>query len=207
MTVTTYTTIPFPIGDHAIDPCDAYRVEVDINGLANTVLTFVGQVPQSCSFDLTTTTGTVYNWIILPFGNQGVTMASELKQAIEDDTGTTVISVIEWNAPAQSYTTIQIEFVGISTEAGKFGSNQFIFSNPNKKACEHRLRLFHHMVVQVDMVGVIRSVRLPYRPNTESDIFQFLSCMLKPSSWLHHVVVTTHRYTAVRAFLNFPFCF
>lgn len=104
---TIYTTIPAPTGDHAVSPDGAYRVEVDIDGAYSTVLTFVGEVPQPPTFDLKTTTGTSYNWISLPVGGQRITWSSELKQHIEANSNpnTKVISISEWNAPAQSYTT------------------------------------------------------------------------------------------------------
>lgn len=119
---TTYTIIPFPLGDHSIKSGEAYRVELDIDGRSdvfdNTIVTFVGKVPTPRTFELKTTTGTDYTWISLPVGYPDITMASQFRLFIEAHTepSTTIITISEWNAVAQSYTTYSI----IPFELGDF---------------------------------------------------------------------------------------
>jgi hypothetical protein len=103
-TYTHYTTIPIPMGDFALQPGRAYRVEVTTDA----VWTLVGDVlpADSVSFDLKTTTGTDYTWISLPMNLDGLAMASNLETHIQSNSSPTTdcLTISEWNPTAQTYT-------------------------------------------------------------------------------------------------------
>jgi hypothetical protein len=103
-TYTHYTTVPIPMGDFALAPGGAYRVEVN----AGAVYTQVGQVlpADSLTFQLTTTTGTDYTWISLPLHLDSLAMASDLEADIEAHShpATNCLTISQWNPTAQTYT-------------------------------------------------------------------------------------------------------
>jgi hypothetical protein len=119
---TSYTTIPIPQGDFALQAGKAYRVEVS----ADAVWTLTGDVLTSgaLSFELKTTTGTDYTWISIPLELDSLQMASDLEAHIEANSSpaTNCYTISEWNATAQtytSYTTIPIPQGDFPIQAGR----------------------------------------------------------------------------------------
>jgi hypothetical protein len=119
---TSYTTVPIPMGDFALTPGAAYRIEVTIDA----VWTLVGDVldTDAVSFDLKTTTGTDYTWVSVPLHLDTLAMASDLEAHIQanSDPVTDCLSVSEWNPVAQgytSYTTIPIPMGDFAIRAGR----------------------------------------------------------------------------------------
>jgi len=121
-TYTIYSTIPIPQGDFALQPGQAYRIEID----TATVWTLVGELlpEDSVDFLLETTTGTDYTWISLPLHLDTLSMASNLEAHIENNSAPTAncYTVSEWNATAQTYTiysTVPIPQGDFSIRAGQ----------------------------------------------------------------------------------------
>jgi hypothetical protein len=119
---TSYTTVPIPMGDFTLVLGSAYRIEVT----SDAVWTLVGDVPamDAVSFDLKTTTGTDYAWASVPLHLDTLAMASDLEAHIQahSDPVTDCLSVGEWNAVAQgytSYTTIPIPMGDFPIRAGR----------------------------------------------------------------------------------------
>jgi hypothetical protein len=119
---TSYTTVPIPMGDFALTPGAAYRIEVT----ADAVWTLVGDVLDTdvVSFDLKTTTGTDYTWVSVPLQLDTLAMASDLEAHIQahSDPVTDCLSISEWNPVAQgytSYTTIPIPMGDFAIRAGR----------------------------------------------------------------------------------------
>jgi hypothetical protein len=119
---TTYTTIPIPLGDFALEAGHAYRVEVS----TNSVWTQVGDVlpSDSVSFDLSATTGTDYTWISIPMHLATLDSTSDLEAHIEANSSPACdcYTISEWNSTAQNYTTyttIPFPIGNYSVTAGK----------------------------------------------------------------------------------------
>lgn len=121
----TYTTVPAPSGDFGLSCGSAYQIEVDVSSGNSVVWTQVGQVPAAGSscFTLKETTGTDYNWVMLPLDKAAITMTCEMKPDVDANASpaATAVSISEWNATAQSfqtYTTIPSPCGDFATRCG-----------------------------------------------------------------------------------------
>jgi hypothetical protein len=96
----------YAFGDFPVLSQYPYRIETDITGNNHSVLTLVGLVPLagSCDYSLSETSGTDYNWIMLPLEMGYMTMASQLAADIESNASSSALvnTVGKWNGTAQS---------------------------------------------------------------------------------------------------------
>jgi len=113
----TYSTVPVPSGDFSLAVGSAYRVSVDITGTPSgtAIWTLLGNVPAPTTFtyNLLETTGTDFNWILLPLDKAALTQASALKTNMDGSASPTAVirTVQRWNATAQqfaSYVTVPV---------------------------------------------------------------------------------------------------
>jgi FtsP/CotA-like multicopper oxidase with cupredoxin domain len=108
---TTYQTVPFPSGNFALAPGQAYRITVNLPAVnsGNRVWTLVGPVPDQTAFAymLVETNGTDYNWVLLPWTKSNLTLASHLNSDIQADAVPTTAArnISRWNAASQNFTT------------------------------------------------------------------------------------------------------
>lgn len=118
----TYSLLPFPSGDFNLALANAYRVTVNVTGAApqSATWTLVGNVPPAAAFSYTLqeTTGTDFNWVLLPFSKDILTMASHLRTDMEADAvpALTVSAAQEWNGQGQNFHT----FSAVPVPSGDF---------------------------------------------------------------------------------------
>jgi hypothetical protein len=112
---TTYSTTPFPNGNFNLAIGGAYRVAINIpaTGSGSVVWSLLGAVPDATAFSYTLneTTGTDFNWLLLPLDHSTTVMASALKSDIDLNASPAAVAtaISQWNGASQgltNYTTV-----------------------------------------------------------------------------------------------------
>ena len=107
----TFNTVPAPSGDFALTLGGVYRITVNITGVNSgaAILTLLGNVPPASTFsyNLAETTGTDFNWIMLPLDKGAISNASGLKINMDGTMhpAAAIKAVAGWNPVAQNYQT------------------------------------------------------------------------------------------------------
>ena len=108
------SSAPVLLPDFGVVTGGPARLTVDItavpSGTAGTAIwTLVGDVPNPSVFayNLAETTGTDYNWILLPLDKGSITLASGLKANMDTTAvpATIIQAVQQWNATGQGFQT------------------------------------------------------------------------------------------------------
>ncbi len=108
----TFRSAPVVSGNFNVNVGGAYRVSVAVSGALTATWTLVGEVPDPPlgAAMLYQTTGTDYNWLMLPLDQTALATASLFKSDFENTSrpAATLQSVQEWNAVGQNFQTYAI---------------------------------------------------------------------------------------------------
>jgi hypothetical protein len=97
------------MGDFLLRVGGVYRISVDVVGGTSSIWSIGGRVPEPAVFTntLQETTGSDFNWLMMPLDKSVITLASLFKVDIDANAypSTIVYTIEQWNPTGQNYTT------------------------------------------------------------------------------------------------------